>query len=220
MSLVDYGRILVRRGWILVLLAVIAAGSAYFLSSQQTPIYRATQRMLIVPSRTDFGLQQAASQLLMNQVAYLNSSLIAVQVIDELQLDIQPEFLMSRVTIAPDQNSLVIQIDVDLEDQSMANDVARTWGTILVEYRNEQNQQARQEDRIYARQQDTTQLSLLSPRPTINAIVGAVLGILVGAVIIFVLEYLESSIIHKREDIERALELPVLASMPDIADAR
>jgi capsular polysaccharide biosynthesis protein len=31
-----------------------------------------------------------------------------------------------------------------------------------------------------------------------------------------VLEYLESSIVRRREDIERALDLPVLATIPDM----
>jgi uncharacterized protein involved in exopolysaccharide biosynthesis len=59
MNLIDYGRILLRRGWIMALLAVIAAVSAYVLSSRQTPEYRATQMVLIQPARTDNGLTLA-----------------------------------------------------------------------------------------------------------------------------------------------------------------
>ncbi len=42
MNLIDYGRILLRRDWITLLLAAIAAASARFLNSRQTPVYRAT----------------------------------------------------------------------------------------------------------------------------------------------------------------------------------
>ena len=34
--------------------------------------------------------------------------------------------------------------------------------------------------------------------------------------VVFVLEYVESSIVRRREDIERVLDLPVLASIPDM----
>jgi capsular polysaccharide biosynthesis protein len=49
----------------------------------------------------------------------------------------------------------------------------------------------------------------------VNALAGGVLGLLLGGVIVFVLEYLESSIVRRREDIERSMDMPVLAAIPD-----
>ena len=83
MNLIDYASILIRRGWIMLLLGIIAAGAAFLLQPpDSTPIYRATQKVLIVPSRSDFGLTQAAKQTLNNHVAYLDSSQRAAEVID------------------------------------------------------------------------------------------------------------------------------------------
>ena len=42
MQLQDYARVLLKRGWIIILLAILAAGSAYVFSKLQTPIYRST----------------------------------------------------------------------------------------------------------------------------------------------------------------------------------
>ena len=67
MNLIDYGRILVRRGWIIILLAVIAAGGAYFLSTRQTPIYRSIQKVLIQPARIDLSLTESSKALLSSQ---------------------------------------------------------------------------------------------------------------------------------------------------------
>ena len=217
MNLIDYGRILIRRGWIILLLAVIAAGSAYFLSTRQTPVYRATQKVLVQPTRADLGLTESATRLLQQYAAYLDSQFIAQQVIDNLRLDMTAADLKSKVTIAPITISLQIQIDVDMEQPEVAGSVAREWGNALVRYRQEQNQQALREDRIDANLQDFPTLSLLSPRLTINAAAGAVLGVLLGAIIVFVLEYLESNTIRRREDVER-MDLPVLATIPG-ADA-
>lgn len=214
MSLVEYGRILLRRGWIILLLAIIAGGSAYFLSQRQTPIYRATQKVLFVPSRTDFGLTEASRLLLNNHVEYLNSTYIAQQVISNLSLDMTPGELLSETTITANRDSLFIQIDVDNPDQGNAGRIAIEFGNLLVQYRDELNQEARREDRISARLQDDPAISLESPRPLINAAAGAILGLLLGGVIIFVMEYLESSVIRRRDDLERALEMPVLASIP------
>ena len=42
----------------------------------------------------------------------------------------------------------------------------------------------------------------------------ALLGLLVGGVIVFVLEYLESGIVYRRDDLERSANMNVLASIP------
>jgi capsular polysaccharide biosynthesis protein len=216
MNLIDYGRILVRRGWIIILLAAIAAGSAYFLASNQTPLYLSTQKVLMQPTRADLGLTEASKTLLGNHVAYLNSEFRAQEVIDRLQLDMTPGELKGNVTIAPDPLDLTIQIDVRMPDGNLANDIAREWGNLLIQYRVQQNQRARSEDHITASLQDNANFSLFSPRPLINAAAGAVLGLLLGGIIVFMLEYLESAIIRNRDDIEANLNLPVLAAIPDI----
>ena len=82
MNLIDYGRILWRRGWIILLLAVFAAGSAYFLSTQQTTIYRSTQKVLIIPSRSDLSLTESSRLLLNSLREYLDSTYMAANVID------------------------------------------------------------------------------------------------------------------------------------------
>jgi len=220
MNLVEYGRILVRRGWIMILLAGLTGVGAFVLSQQITPVYRSTQTILIVPSRSDFGLTQAAVQLLESRVAYLQSEFVSAEIINDLNLDMVPGFLMSRTTVTPNRNNLTIRIDVDLEAPDgetasrLINPIALAWGQSLIDYQNELNQEARREDRIRAQLQDNARVSLLRPNIRINAIIGAFGGFFLGAVIVFVLEYLESAIVRRREDIERSANLKVLASVP------
>jgi capsular polysaccharide biosynthesis protein len=172
--------------------------------------------VLIQPARTDNGLTLAVIQLMNSYQVYLKSTERAQEVIDTLKLDLLADDLLSKVEMVSNRDNLTIQIDVTLPDQQIAGDVARAWGDLLVQYRNEQNQTARQEDRVSATLPDKASVGLFSPRPLISAIAGAILGLLVGGVIIFVLEYLESSIVRRREDIERAIDLPVLATIPDM----
>lgn len=214
MNLIDYGRIVWRRGWIILLLAVVTAGSAYFLASQQTPVYRSIQKVLIVPSRSDLSLTESSRQLLNSLRDYLDSSLRAANVIEALQLDMTPRQLQDVVDITAEQLSVAIQIAVDLPDGELANRVAKAWGEELVRYRDTENQKLRREDQIFALLQDEPRYGLESPRPLINAAAGAILGLLLGSIIVFVLEYLESSVVRRREDLERTLDLPVLAALP------
>ena len=215
MNLIDYGRILVRRGWIIILLAVIAAGGAYFLSTRQTPTYRSIQKVLIQPARIDLSLTESSKALLSSLSEYLNSSYRAAEVIDELKLDMTPTQLLRNVDIVAVPLSLSIEIGVDLPDGELANRVAKAWGEQLVLFRDQENQKNRREDQVNALLQDDPHYDLLAPRPGINAVAGAVLGFLLGGIVVFVLEYLESSVVRRRDDLERGMELPVLAAIPE-----
>ncbi len=221
MNLLDYGRIILRRGWIAILLAVVAAGAAYGFSQIVTPVFRGTQTVLLVPVRSDLGLTEAALRLINSRQAYLSSELIAQQVIEELSLDMTPGYLLSETTIVPNRDSLAIQIDVDLPAESgqeaaaLIGPIVAEWGQQLIDYQNELNQSARQEDRIQARIQDNPRVFQIQPRTSIYTAIGAIGGLFLGVIIIFVLEYLESNIIRRREDVEATLEMKVLAAVPN-----
>src|SRR5690606_31735454 len=113
MNLIDYGRIVLRRGWIVVLVAIIGAGSAFFLSKQMTPEYRASHDMLKQPSRNDFGLAKATTELIDPLRVYFNRRLGAQVVINNLQLDMLAGDLLGKFDIATDRNRLTVQIDVE-----------------------------------------------------------------------------------------------------------
>src|SRR5689334_25374706 len=125
MNLLDYGRVFVRRGWIMILLAVLAAGAAYFVSKGQQPIYRSVQTVLIQPARSDNGLTISSKDLLSQYSLYLDSTYQAAKVIDQLQLDMTPGALKNAADFQTDQNTLSIKISIDLPDGEMANRVAK-----------------------------------------------------------------------------------------------
>src|SRR3990172_8610272 len=214
MPLTDYVRILWRRGWILALMAVLTAVAAFVFSQLQTPVYQSTIRVLVQPARTDFGLTQSAKILLRSYVAWMDTECVAADVIDALQLDTLPEVLRGNVTIASDDSRFVIQVDVENENGDLANDVARKWAELFIQWRNDKNQEQRKEDRVDAILLDAPRYSLDRPKTSINTVAGAVLGFLLGGVIVFVLEYLESSVIRSAADIERQFNLPVLGTIP------
>jgi capsular polysaccharide biosynthesis protein len=222
MNLIDYGRIILRRGWIAILLAVVAAGAAFAFSQVVTPVYRGTQMILLVPSRSDLGLTEAALRLINARQAYLSSELRAQEIIDQLSLDYVAAYLLGKTTISPNRDSLAIQIDVDLpvpsDSPSDANQliapIVSAWGQALIDYQTELNQSARQEDRIRAQIQDNPRVYKLQPNERIYAAIGGIGGFFLGVVLIFVLEYLESNVIRRREDIENTLNLKVLAAVP------
>ncbi len=214
MALTDYLRIIVRRGWIMIVLALLAGGAAFLLSRGQTPVYRSTQVVLIQASRADLGLAEASVRLVTPLTVYLNSRERASEIIEKLDLDMLPEQLLGNSFFAADQLRFTVQIDVDNTDGELANQIAREWGQLLVDYRNEINQRSRREDRVDAVLVDYPRYTQQSPRPTISLAIGAILGFVIGAVIVFVLEYLESGVIRHTQDLTRNGEVPLIASIP------
>lgn len=214
MNLTYYVRILIRRGWIIVLAMLITAGAAYGYSKAQTPVYRASQRVLFQPARNDYGLTETLRTLLRSYVVYMSTDEQAGKAVDRLQLDMTASDLRSHMTVNSDPTQLIIQIDVDLEDGPLAASIATTLGDLLVEYKTEQNAGLRLEDRIDAVRIDAAGWGLHSPNTKINTLAGAMLGILFGGLVVFALEYLESNIVRSKDDIERFLELPVLSAIP------
>ncbi|MBM4422150.1 MAG: hypothetical protein FJ030_02020 [Chloroflexi bacterium] len=214
MPLSEYFRILYRRGWILALMALLTAAAAFVFSKLQTPVYQSTIRILVQPARTDFGLTQSAKILLRSYVAWMDTDRVAADVIDAMQLDTVPEALRGNVTIASDDSRFVIQIDIEDENGDLANDVARKWAELFIQWRNDENQKQRKEDRVDAIILDAPRYSLDRPKTSINTLAGGILGILLGGVIVFVLEYIESSVIRSAADIERQFALPVLGAIP------
>ena len=61
---------------------------------------------------------------------------------------------------------------------------------------------------------DPPRPALDHPQRSINTLAGAILGALLGGVIIFVLEYIESGILRSPQDVDRMLALPVLGAIP------
>lgn len=215
MELSDYLRILRQRGWIIILLALLTAVAAFGYSKMQTPVYESNLRLLVRPARTDFGQSQAARELLGNYEQWLRSSFRAQAVIDQLQLDMTAGELLGDVSVASDRLGLVVQLVVENSDGDLANDIARAWGNLLIQWQQQENEKNRQEDRITIEFQDNPQYSQASPQTTINTAAGFVFGALLGIILIFLLEWLESGVMRRSEDVERYLEIPVVGRIPN-----
>ena len=212
MSLTEYFRILRRWGWLLVLAALLTAGAAYIFSKAQTPIYRSTV-VVNLQTRPDLGTTQSAKTLLRSYVTVIDTETFAQKVIAAKQLDRTAADLLSKVTIASDDSRFVITIDVKDANGNVANDIAAEWANDVVAWRNEQNAKLTIPDKVEAVIVDPPQYSLYTPNTKINVLAGSILGLLLGGVIVFAVEYLESGVIRSSDDMDR-INLPVLGAVP------
>ena len=220
MRIQDYIRVLRRRGWIIVFAIIITCVSAFVFSKLQVPIYRSSINVSIQLARPDFGLTQTTKQLLRSYANVLWSEKRADMVIQTLGLYMQPADLKGDVKIVADDALLVIKIDVDNPDGDLANDIANTWAQLLVQWRDEQNARQDKEDRVFAEVIDPATYRLLRPKLSINLVAGAFLGLVLGTLIVFILEWLEAGVIHDPKTVESETGLTVIGVIPPVSQSK
>lgn len=220
MQLQDYARVLWKRGWIIILLAVIATGSAYVFSKLQTPIYRSTVTLSAVPSRpADWGQSQAIKSLLRNYVQQMQSPGLVQPVIDKLQLDVSPQKFISQVNFNAAEDTMTIAIEARHPLPDVAAKMGQTLAETFVSAHNQENLQIDQRDRILVSiLNNATSPDIFSPKTSVNVMAGAILGALIGLIIVFVLEWLESDVVRTAEDVERYIGVTVLGAIPTITE--
>jgi capsular polysaccharide biosynthesis protein len=169
-----------------------------------------------VPTRSsDYGQTLAIKNLLQLYSAQLQTKKLAQQVIDQLQLDIPVEKLLSEVNVSANEANFILQVEAKDPVQENAPRIVQALAESFVRQHQQENLQMDQQDRIIVNILDNaTPPILFSPQTKINALAGGILGALVGAFTVFVLEYLQSAFIRNADDVEKFLGLTVLGSIP------
>ncbi len=218
MALRDYVRILLRRGWIIVVLAAVAALSALVFSRYLVkPEYRSEVLLSVLPTRpADWGSGQGAKGMLNNFAEQIRQNDdVAARVADILKLDLPPDELKSRIQVDPDELNLTLRIRATDADPIIAKQIAQAFAQTFVEFRDSENQKVDQRDRILASiTRNARDGDRFKPQTKVNVLAGLALGGLLGLVIVFGLEYVAAGTVRGTEDVEKYLGTSVLGVIP------
>jgi len=219
MEITDYLRIFRKRGWIVVLVALVAAASAFGFSKLQTPVYSASVTLSVNPARADWGLVGVIRDLLRNYAENARTHKMAQEVIDRAQLDMDTTALLGKLYVSPAADTFTLQIEARDTDPEVSMTIAQTTAEVFVEDRDEWNQRQDKRDRVEVTIMDNVWnlgYQQYSPDTKINTAAGGMFGLLVGLLVIFFLEWLEQDVIRSASDVERAIGVTVLGSIPPI----
>ncbi len=219
MEITDYLRILSKRGWIAVLVAVVAAVTAFAVSRMQIPIYSASVKLSVNPARADWGLSNTTKDLLRNYAENIRTHKMAQEVIDRAQLDMDTTTLLSKLFVSPAADTFTLQIEARDPDPQVAMTIAQTMAEVFVEDRDAWNQRQDKRDRIEVSILDSVWnlgYQQYSPNTRINTLAGGLVGFLIGLLVVFFLEWLEQDVIRTDEDLERAVQVTVLGVIPPV----
>lgn len=220
-SLQDLFKTLKKRAILILLtmlLAVTVAGVVSFVFL--TPIYQASTQILVNQQKVEqnqFNTQdiQANLQLINTYNVIIKSPAILSKVIENLDLDTTPAALNTKITVNSAQNSQVVNVSVQDPEPYMAVDIANTTAEVF----QEEIQKLMNVDNVNILSPAvlSENPSPVKPDPYLNMGIAAVVGLMLGVGIAFLLEYLDTTV-KTEQDIEEILDLPILGLVSPITD--
>ncbi len=209
-----------RVALIAIITAIAITLSGIFSFVFLTPIYQADTQILVNQEKTEqspFSAQdiQTNLQLINTYNVIIKSPAILSIVIDELGLNTTTGALNQKITVNSVQNSQVVTIAVQDADPSeavkIANKTAMVFQKEIVSLMKVDNVS------ILAKAEMAKKPSPIKPNPKLNMAIAAVLGLMIGVGVAFLLEYLDTTI-KTESDIEELLGLPILGVISPIPD--
>ena len=211
----DYGGVVRRYGWIVIVAVLLAGLLSYGVSFFQVEMYRATVHVSTVPARPDWGLGNSAKELMRNFVLNIKTFEVAEEVIARAQLDMHPSEFLRLTDVAPDASTFTIEIEARSRDKIGAKVMALTLADYFADERTayyaQQDKRDRIEVKIVSRAIEAAQYQ---PQPLVNALAGGILGFLLGVGLILLLIWVESGFLRTPDSVERTLGLAVLGAIP------
>jgi tyrosine-protein kinase len=226
-SLQNYLQVLRRQAWLILLVPIIAATLAWFVSSRQAPVYRASMNFFVQQSGGGFAPVLGSQSLAQTMSTVLKSDVVANQAIDELNLDTTPEKLNKKlkVTFKPDDAVLHASYDSTSKQRAVAILSSISDAYLRVVKRLKIGGSAtgpggagQPPPRITATVFDRphAEKERVSPKPARSVGFAAALGLAIGLILAFARESLDNRI-RRRRDAEEWFGAAVIGALPKTA---
>lgn len=207
--------VLLKKWWMILLSGIVLA-VLFFAGTKvfTTPKYQSVTKIFVLSQQdvnyltsTDI---QLSSYLTKDYAELIKSRTVAEEVIDRLDLSMSPDGLLSQVSVQTKTDTRIVTIIVQNEDpalaQKLANAVREVSATQIVEVMGVQAVNVVDEANL--------PISPSSPNIRKNMMLGGAWGCLLSVAVIL-LQHLMNDTIKNDEDVERYLNLNVLASIPE-----
>lgn len=206
--------VLVNKWWI-ILLSGMAAAMVFFFGTRMlvVPEYESVTKIFVLSQENGNYLTstdlQLSSYLTKDYAELIKSRTVAEEVIEQLQLDMSPESLMGMVYVQTKSDTRVVAIVVKNSDPKLAQELANAIRVVSAK----QIVDVMGVEAVNVVDEANLPVSPSSPNLTKNAFMGCAWGCLIAIVLILFL-YLSDDTIKSVDDVEKYLDLTVLASIP------
>ncbi len=143
----------------------------------------------------------------------VKTRIVADEVIKNLKLDMSYKEFREKVNVNLVKDTEIIKLEVMDTNPVLAAEIANETAQVFMENVKDimmvENVQVIDEAQV----PDIP----IKPRPSLNMVIAGVLGLMVSIFLVFLLEYLDSTI-KTPDDIERYLNLPVIGTIPMVEE--
>jgi capsular polysaccharide biosynthesis protein len=221
LSFSDLLRVMWRRGWLIVLLALILTGLAVGGSLVlQPPTYEAYIEILVGQAQQSStnqgnlgGEVQGLQDLTGTVTELVKSRSVAEAVIQKLHLHMDPETLLNNLDAEQKPNTLLVEVSYRDTDPERAQKIANAVGEEFSKRLPQINPSANTIVASVAEQAVVPE-SPVSPKPLRNGFLGLVLGAMLGIGLAFLLENLDDSW-RSPEEVEQISGVPTFGVVPE-----
>ena len=213
----EYFAIIKKRFWIIALITVVAMVVSGVISFfMLSPVYEAKSTLIVNTEKNEETQMITGDQFSVSQklaVTYgeiIKSRKVLESVISNLKLDSEYEDLVEKITVSPVKDTQIISISVQDTNPKKARDIANEIPKV---FEKEVKRITKAND-IQVIDKAILPENPIKPNKIMNVAIAAVLGMMIGLFVVFVLEYLDNKI-KTPQDVEKHLDLPILGVIPN-----
>lgn len=215
MQLKEILKIISKRWWLALVVAVAAMIVAFFYSIAQPKIYETTITILGKTAKPDVGLDNTVKSEILRLPTRLKSTDLASKIDQRGHFDLGADAIAAKITATPKQDNYYLLLTVDDTDPVRAAAIANTAADIISEDILQAEALAPDDSKIFF---DKTAKAPVperpsTPRTNLNTAAAGALGLVVGLILIFVVDFFDTSL-RSQEDVERLTGLNVLGTIP------
>ena len=213
----EYFAIIKKRFWIIALITVVAmvvSGVVSFF--MLSPVYEAKSTLIVNTEKSEETQMITGDQFTVTQklaVTYgeiIKSRTVLEDVISNLKLDSKYEQLAGKITVSPVKDTQIISISVQDTNPKKARDIANEIPKV---FEKEVKRITKAND-IQVIDKAILPQGAIKPNKMMNVAIAAVLGMMIGLFVVFLIEYLDNKI-KTPQDIEKHLGLSVIGVIPN-----
>ncbi len=213
----EYFAIIKKRAWIIVLITLVAMISSAVVSFfVLDPVYQTNTTMMVSKEKADNSTEITGDDINVNQklaVTYgeiIKSRVVLDNVISTLGLDMTASQLSGMINVSSVNSTEIINISVEGTNPQQIYEIANALPQVFAK----EVKRITKADSVEIIDVAIVPTEPIKPNKIMNIAIAAVLGVMIGLFIIFVLEYMDKKI-KRPEDIEKHLGLTLLGVVPD-----
>ena len=213
----SYAAVVRRQSKLIILIVVVSVATAVGITALQTPIYRAKSKVVVGQGAGLFQAQfgSAVDPFTQTMADLFKSQVVATRVINNLNLAVTPEKLLSRLHVQTTPSSGVLAVTYDDPDPRQSVRVLRAVSSEFTTLVKNKLGSGTGAARITATVFDEPHVlpDPISPRVTRTLLVAGFMGLGLGLLLAFLRTGVDSRI-RTKSDAEGWFDAPVIGALP------